>query len=357
MPRVLRPVGYQDRLSVVGHLDELRTRLIVVGVALVVAFGLCFWQNHRLLNLLNSPLQNPASIAANHLGGLTRDQVRLRRDLRQASEIIVQLARSQTQSAPDQALFAALAQKFSAAAGDLPRTAPNKLPVTLGVGEAFTTTLTVCFYFALLLTLPVLLYQAYAFVIPALSPNERKLALPIMLAAPVLFLIGVVFTFLVVMPPAVKFLQGYNTNNFDNIVQAKPLYSFELLTMAAIGLTFQMPLGLLGLQRAGIINGTTLTRHWRYAIVGIAVVAAALPGADPVTTALETTPLIILFLVSIVMLKFADRRDAKRALADLTTVGDQDDPATTTIGDHAATTTEADDTVLMAPGREHEDDE
>ncbi len=348
MPRVLRPVGYQDRLSIVGHLDELRTRLIVVAVALIVAFGLCFWQNQRLLNLLNSPLTQ-TSKAANHLGGLTNDQVKLRRDLLQASAIIVQLARSQTQSGPDRALFAALGEKFAAAAGDLPRTAPKKLPITVGVGEAFTTTLTVCFYFALLLTLPVLLYQAYAFVIPALSPNERKLALPIMLAAPVLFVIGVVFTFLVVMPPAVKFLQGYNANNFDNLVQAKPLYSFELLTMAAIGLTFQMPLGLLGLQRAGIINGTTLTRHWRYATVGIAVVAAALPGADPVTTALETTPLIILFLVSIVMLKFADRRDAKRALADLTTLGDEDGAA--------STTTEDDDTVLMAPGRTHEDDE
>ena len=324
MPRVLRPVGQEDRLSVVDHLDELRQRLIVVAVTLVVAFGLAYWQNQTLLNLLNSPLPTPGAAAANHLGGLTNDQVKLRRDLLDASRIIVQLARSQTQSAPDRALYTALAQKFAAASGDLPRSAPRKLPITVGVGEAFTTTLTVCFYFALLLTLPVLLYEAYAFVIPALSSRERRIALPIMLAAPVLFAIGVVFTFLVVMPPAVRFLQGYNSNNFDNLVQAKPLYSFELLTMAAIGLTFQMPIGLLGLQRAGIINGSTLTRHWRYSVVAIAVIAAALPGADPVTTLLETTPLVILFLISIVLLKFADRRDAKRALADLTTV---DEPA------------------------------
>ncbi len=104
--------------------------------------------------------------------------------------------------------------------------------------------------------------------------------------------------------------------------------------MAAIGLTFQMPIGLLGLQRAGIINGSTLTRHWRYSIVAIAVIAAALPGADPVTTLLETTPLVILFLVSIVLLKFADRRDAKRALADLTTM---DDPGTEPLTEIPAT--------------------
>ena len=135
-----------------------------------------------------------------------------------------------------------------------------------------------------------------------------------MIAAPVLFLVGVVFTFLMVMPPAVKFLQGYNSDNFHALVQAKPLYSFEVLTMAAIGLAFQMPLGLLGLQRAGIINGTTLTRHWRYATVIIAVIAAAMPGADPVTTAPGDRAPGGLFLASIVMLGIVDRRDAKRAL-------------------------------------------
>jgi sec-independent protein translocase protein TatC len=87
-----------------------------------------------------------------------------------------------------------------------------------------------------------------------------------------------------------------------------------------------MPLGLLALQRLGSINGSTLTRHWRYATVIIAVIAAAMPGADPVTTALETLPLVILFLASIVMLKIADRRDAKRALAELTQIDPDVDP-------------------------------
>ncbi|HET9102912.1 MAG TPA: twin-arginine translocase subunit TatC [Solirubrobacteraceae bacterium] len=333
MPRLVRPVGYEDRLAVVDHLDELRSRLIVCAVALVAAFALCYIFNQQLLNLLNSPLPAPSNTQANHLGGLTRDQVKLARDLRGASGITVQLARSGTLSASDRVLFAALAQKFQAASTDLPRSNPKTLPITIGVGEPFTTTLTVCFYFALLLTLPVLLYQAYAFVIPALSPNEKRAVLPVMIAAPVLFLTGVVFTFVVVMPPAVKFLQGYNSSNFQALVQAKPLYSFEVLTMAAIGLAFQMPLGLLGLQRAGIINGTTLTRHWRYATVIIAVIAAAMPGADPVTTALETAPLVVLFLASIVMLRIVDRRDAKRALKDLTVIGDDDGETTVAVRD------------------------
>jgi sec-independent protein translocase protein TatC len=145
-----------------------------------------------------------------------------------------------------------------------------------------------------------------------------------MLTAPLLFMIGVVFTYIIVLPAAISFLQGYNSAQFNALVQAKPLYSFEVLTMGAIGLAFQMPLGLLALHRLGVINGSTLTRHWRYATVIIAVIAAAMPGADPVTTALETAPLVILFLASIVLLKLADRRDAKRAAAELITVGPPD---------------------------------
>ena len=198
------------------------------------------------------------------------------------------------------------------------------MPVTIGVGEGFTTTLTVCFWAALLLTLPVLLYELYAFCIPALSPTERKVATPVIFAAPALFVVGVVFTFIIVLPAAVKFLQGYNSGQFDNLVQAKPLYSFEVVTMGAIGLAFQLPLVLLGLRQLGVINGSTLTRHWRYATVIIAVIAAAMPGADPVTTGLETAPLVVLFLASIVLLKIADRRDAKRAAAELITVGPPD---------------------------------
>jgi sec-independent protein translocase protein TatC len=91
-----------------------------------------------------------------------------------------------------------------------------------------------------------------------------------------------------------------------------------MFTMLGVGLAFQLPLGLLGLHRAGIINGSTLTRHWRYATVGIAVIAAALPGADPVTTAFEALPLVILFLASIVLLKIADRRAAARMANEAT---------------------------------------
>src|SRR5215475_3575407 len=121
MPRVLRPVGHEDRLSVVDHLDELRSRLIVCAAALVVAFGLCFWQNQALLRVLNKPLPTSIKTEANHLSGLTT------------------------------------ASGIESAAKALPQSTPRNVPITIGVGEPFTTTLTVCFYFAILFTLPVLL--------------------------------------------------------------------------------------------------------------------------------------------------------------------------------------------------------
>ena len=328
MPRLVRPVGHEDRLAVVDHLDELRTRLIVCAVALVAAFALCYIFNQPLLRLLNSPLPSTANTPANHISGLTGDQVKLSHDLHGASAIVVQIARASDLSAPDRALFAAMAKKLNASANDLPqgdaqecsdhhrgRRAVHHHPDRLLLLRA-----------AVDPANPAL--SGVRVCDPCAQPHERRAVLPIMIAAPVLFAVGVVFTFLVVMPPAVKFLQGYNSSNFNALVQAKPLYSFELLTMAAIGLAFQMPLGLLGLQRAGIINGTTLTRHWRYATVIIAVIAAAMPGADPVTTALETAPLVVLFLASIVMLRIVDRRDAKRALENLTVVNDDEDAPT-----------------------------
>ena len=322
MGKVLRPIGHEDRLSIVDHLDELRTRLIISAIALAVAFGVCFWQNQALLNVLNRALPDTPATSANHISGLAGDSVNERRGLELMAKSAAQLAASGKQSAADRAYFAQLSAGAGEAALALPKETAKRLPITIGVGEPFTTTLTVCAYFALLFALPVLLYQAYAFVIPALNSQERRVAVPVMLVAPILFIGGVLFAYFIVLPPAVHFLQGYNSGNFDILVQAKTYYTFQILTMLGIGLAFQLPLGLLALQRIGAINASTLTRNWRYATVIIAVIAAAMPGADPVTTGLEMLPLIVLFLASIVLLKIADRRAAARAAAELSQMGD-----------------------------------
>jgi sec-independent protein translocase protein TatC len=313
MPKRLRPISHDQRLSIVDHLDELRSRLIVCVSVLVVVFGVCFVESPHLLNVLNAPLTHLSKTERNHISGITGDQVGERVHLLNAVGDLQLLAHSSTLASGDRMLIGATASQFKDAAKALPSKSPGPVPVTLGPGEPFTTTITVCLYFSLLISLPLLLYELLAFVIPALTPREKSFVLPLIWVAPILFFAGVVFTDVIVLPAAIKFLQGYNASQFQALVQASPLYSFEVLTMGAIGLAFEMPLVLLGLRAIGVIDGDTLTRHWRYAIMIIAIIAAAMPGADPVTTGLETAPLITLFLVSIVLLKAADRRAARRA--------------------------------------------
>ena len=323
--KVLRPIGHEDRLSIVDHLDELRTRLFVCVVALAIAFGFCFWQNQALLTILNRALPESAPTSQNHLNGLTKDQVKAAKGLHEAAAAAAALAASKSQSPADRQHFAQLAQGEAAAAEALPNAAPQRLPITIGIGEPFTTTITVAAYFALLFALPVIIYQAYAFIIPALNPKERRLALPVLIFAPLLFIAGVFFAYFVVLPPAVRFLQGYNSSHFDILVQAKTYYRFEIFTMLGIGLAFQLPLGLLALDMLGAINAQTLIKNWRYATVIMAVIAAAMPGVDPVSTGLEMLPLVLLYLASIVLLKFTDRRMAARKAAELAETGDEFD--------------------------------
>lgn len=314
MPRRLRPIGHQDTLSVVDHLDELRSRLIVCGIGLALAFAVCFWQNHHLIGLLNHSVPLKSATAA-----AQKAQVSERKDVLLDAKLFAQLANSPTQSTSDRATFAALAASEKAQAAVMPTKVTPEKPITIGVAEPFTTTMAIAFYFALLFTLPLLLYEAYAFIIPAFKPDELRNAVPVMVLAPVLFVTGVVFAYFLILPPAVKFLQGFNSSDYTAFLQAKPYYEFEILVMLGIGVTFQLPIGLLALDRMGVISSRTLTKHWRYSVVIIAVIAAALPGADPVTTLLEMAPLLVLYGLSIVLLKVADRRAAARRAIELST--------------------------------------
>jgi hypothetical protein len=126
MPRRVRPVSHEDQLSLVEHLDELRHRLVVCLVIFAVALALCFWQNHLLLEIAQSPLPSG-----------------------------------------------------------------HKKLITFGVTEPFTTTLTVSAYGAAILAAPFILWQLYAYILPAFSPKEKQVALPILLLFPVLFVGGI----------------------------------------------------------------------------------------------------------------------------------------------------------------------
>jgi sec-independent protein translocase protein TatC len=177
-------------------------------------------------------------------------------------------------------------------------------PITLGPSEPFVTTLKNSAYAAVLLTLPVLLYQVYAFVVPAFSARERRMALPLLLMVPVLFLGGVVFCYLVVLPPALQFLLSFNASEFNTQLRASDYYGFATLTMVATGVGFQVPIGVVVITRLGVVTVDTLRHNRRYAILAIAVIAALLPTLDPVTLALEMVPLVALYELGIAMARF-----------------------------------------------------
>jgi len=185
--------------------------------------------------------------------------------------------------------------------------ASNPLPsgheklLTFGVAEPFTITVTVAAYGALIISLPVVLYQVYAYVLPAFSERERRVALPILLLAPVLFLAGVAFAYFVVMPAAVKFLLNFNDTQFNVQVRARDYYSFFSTTMLAGGIVFELPLAILAVTRLGIVSVAQLSKNRRYAYLIIAIVAAALPGVDPISMLIEMIPLLVLFELSILI--------------------------------------------------------
>jgi sec-independent protein translocase protein TatC len=248
----LRPVDFEDRLTLVEHLDELRTRLIISGGAFAVAFALCFWQNDKLLNIANAPLPG------------------------------------------------------------------DRVPLTFGVAEPFTTTVTISAYAALVISLPVILYQLYAFMLPALTTKERRMVVPFLFMVPALFIAGVVFGYFVVLPAATKFLLNFNQSEFNIQVRARDYYSFFTLTLGAMGLIFQLPVGVLAVTRLGIVTPEQLSANRRYAVLILAVIAMLLPGTDPVSMLLELVPLLVLWEGSVLLARVVGRPAEEPAEGEIT---------------------------------------
>jgi sec-independent protein translocase protein TatC len=237
----LRTAHFDERLTLVEHLDELRSRIIACLAVLAVAVGLCFWQNHLLLEVVNGPL--PA----------------------------------------------------------------GKKPITLSPAEPFLTTFKLSMYAGIVLALPIILYQIYAFVLPALSPAEKRVIVPFLLLIPFLFIAGVVFGYFVVLPAAIKFLLNFNQSEFHIQVRASEYYSFVTLTLLAMGIVFQVPMGILAATKLGITTPEKLRHNRRYAYLILAVIAMLLPGTDPITMLIELLPLLVLYEISIVLARVFGR--------------------------------------------------
>ncbi|MBA2637952.1 MAG: twin-arginine translocase subunit TatC [Solirubrobacterales bacterium] len=328
MATALRPIGHEDRLALVDHLDELRKRLVICVIALAVTTGLAFWQADTVLDILNEPLQSKRS---GEQGSNPLEQAAVYQGRQREAQLAVAAFLASLDAggfdAEQRRLRAEAVRLTQRAARTVPPDTVSK-PVTLGVAEPFTATISVSFYTGLLLALPLLLYQAYAFVLPAFTPRERKVALPLMLLVPVLFIGGVLFGYFVVLQRAIAFLQNFNDDDFDILVQAREYYRFSILFLAAIGLLFQIPVGVLAVTRSGWVTPRQLRKNRGYVILGIAALAAvATPTPDPITMLLAMGPLIILFELSILLALWLDRaRPLDPDVPDEELEADDDEP-------------------------------
>jgi sec-independent protein translocase protein TatC len=243
----VRRVEHDEEVTVVEHLDELRNRLLVSLICLGVAFSVAFWRHEDIVRLL----------------------------IRQVPKT--------TDGRPI----------------DL---------VVLAVGEQFKIAVTISFWAAVIVALPVLFYQLYAYVIPAFNPDRSARTWPLLILVPSLFICGAVFSYLVVIPAAAKFLLQFDSNLY--LVQPRALdwYEFCVTMMLALGLIFELPAAVLLLTRVGIVTSKMMRTYRKHAIVALAVLAAALPGVDPVSMIMEFIPLLVLYEFSIVLSKMAERK-------------------------------------------------
>jgi sec-independent protein translocase protein TatC len=237
-----RRLDHGEEATLVEHLDELRSRLIVCIFAVVPAFVVAFAFHDHLISWL-------------------------------------------TKALPDD----------------------TKL-VTLGVAEPFTTSMKVSFYAALALVLPVVLYEFWAFLAPAVEQHVQRTVASFVVLATLLFFVGVLFGYFVVLTPAVHFLQNFDSDLYNSQIRASYYLSFATLLLFALGIVFELPIFILALVRLRVLSAAKLRRNRRTGYVIMLVIAIILPTVDPVSLVLETIPLLILFEFSIVLSAVMERR-------------------------------------------------
>jgi sec-independent protein translocase protein TatC len=237
-----RRLTHGEEATLVEHLDELRSRIIIALVAIIPAFLVAFAFHEQIMDWLTGPL-------------------------------------------PD-----------------------DRQLVTLGVTEPFTTSVKVSLIAGLALALPILLWQVWAFLAPAVEPHFQRVVLTFIVLATALFAAGVVFMYYVVLPRALDFLTSYDEELYDIQIRASYYYNFAAMTLVAGGLAFLLPIFVLGLVRLRIVTSDVLRRNRRIAFVGLLVFAILLPTVDPVSLAFEVVPLVLLFELSIWLSVLMERR-------------------------------------------------
>jgi sec-independent protein translocase protein TatC len=332
------------QMSFLEHLDELRRRLVHSVIIIVIAFFLCWFVSGYIYNFLSAPVV-AALAAANRreapetgitgsekvlpLGDLkVGDQGRyvFPRATRIGMAVVPQGATVNAVVAADSAgalgLFTAediftsdsiipkgvrLPVPFDQVAIAQPG-ADERLTVTT-VPEQFTLFVTVSMYAAIAISIPLLLWQIWAFISPGLYKHERAYVTPFIALSSTAFVIGAAFAYYILLPPALKYLLGIGGGEFQLLFKASDYLDFVMLVMLAMGVIFQMPAITYVLSRIGLVTAGFLVRSWKISLIIILIVAAVVsPTSDIPNMMLFAAPMMVLYVVSIFIAWFFGKK-------------------------------------------------
>lgn len=291
-----------SRAPLLDHLVELRKRLVICIVAVALGFGVCF----AFATQIYAMLLHPFAIAANILA------------VRNAE------AAHPTSGFDLIGLWTGTKNLVLALMGAQPvPTAPDqhalKLVFTAPL-EFFFTKVKLAGFGAIIAAFPVLAWQVYAFVAPGLYKRERRAFLPFLVAAPVLFMIGAAMVYFFILPFVLWFslsqqIVGAGSISVELLPKVSDYFSLVTTLVLAFGLCFQLPVVLTLLGMAGIVTSKMLMSGWRYAVVGVFVVAAVVTPPDPISQTLLALPIIGLYFVSVLCVRLIERRRAREDAA------------------------------------------
>lgn len=247
------PIADDDsRMTLIEHLEELRTRLIYALIAVAVGFCLCYAFREKIFAALAWPLFSAMK--------------------------------------SDKLIFTSLTEPFFV------------YLKAAGVG-------------GVILSLPVILYQIWRFVAPGLYKNERRLVLPLVFLSTVFFLVGASFGYFVVFPLGFSVLLDFAGDHMEALPSVKEYFSLATLMLFAFGLIFELPLFIVGFVRFGLVSVEGLRKNRKYAILAFFVIGAVLTPPDPLSQVAMALPLWFLYELSIIFAAFFERKKRKAEVA------------------------------------------
>ena len=179
----------------------------------------------------------------------------------------------------------------------------------IGFGEAFITSIKVCFISGFILAFPYVFWEIWSFVSPGLYENERKATRGIVFICSLLFMLGVLFGYYIIAPFAINFLAGYTIPGVENTPTLSSLINYMIMFTAPAGLIFELPIVVFFLSKVGLVTPESMQQYRRHAIIGILVLAAMITPPDVVTQFLIGIPLYALYEISIIISKRVAQED------------------------------------------------